>query len=997
MIRSKIRIIALTFIFLLFGSFKSIEENQIPPAKTDPPFTKYLHSQWVDSTLNSLSIDRKIGQLFMIAAYSNKDQKHIDKINYLIKNYHIGGLIFFQGGPVRQANLTNQYQTNSKVPLLIAADWEWGLAMRLDSTIRYPRQMMLGAIQNNELIYDMGVEIAKQCNRIGTHVNFAPVIDVNNNPKNPVIGSRSFGENRENVANKGYYYTKGLQDNNVLATGKHFPGHGDTDTDSHKALPIINHSRERLDSVELYPFKQLFNAGLGGVMVAHIHIPALDNQKNIATTLSKKVSTDLLRTELGFKGIAFTDALNMKGVSSYFEPGEVDLMALKAGNDVLLFPKSVETGVAKIKEALAKGEITEDYINEKVRKILAVKYWVGLNNNKKINTENLYEDLNNDKAVLIKRKLIENAITLVKNDDGYLPFIGIDTLKIASVSVGNIKETEFQKTLKLYANVKSFNITKFAKEEDWSKLSKKLKEYNLVIVSFHKTNRIPKKNYGISFASMRQVEKLAKMHNVVIDVFANPYSLKHFENLDKFKAVLVSYNDWKLTQNISAQVIFGGIAAKGKLPISIDNKYTEGTGVIQNKSIRLKYTSPKDANMRSDLLYKIDSIALNGITEKAYPGCQIIAAKNGKIFYNKSFGTQKYDRKVKINEYSIYDIASITKIVATTASLMKLYDEGKFDINETLSSYLPYLNSTNKASIVVKDVLTHQARLSPWIPFYLKTIKTDSLKNKIYSNTPTETKNTIVAENLYILNSFKDSMFQRIAKSKLRKKKEYRYSDLGFYLMQQIIETQTKESLDKYTNDNFYSKLGAYSMGFLPLNRYPKSQIAPTDKDNYFRNQVIQGYVHDMGSAMMGGVAGHAGVFCNANDLAKMMQMFLNYGSYGGKQYIKPKTVELFSSCQFCPKNRRGLGFDKPVMPHENIGPTCDLVSGKSFGHTGFTGTYAWVDPESGIMYIFLSNRTFPDMENKKLIKMGIRTQIQEIIYQSIDTADYKEISIGDF
>ena len=995
MIKSKIRIIALTFVFFLFGSFKSVEKNQIPPVKTDPPFIKYIHSQWVDSVINSMSIDEKIGQLFMVAAYSNKGQEHIDKINYLIKNYHIGGLIFFQGGPVRQANLTNKYQINSKIPLLIAADWEWGLAMRLDSTIRYPRQMMLGAIQNNQLIYEMGVEIAKQCNRIGTQVNFAPVIDINNNPKNPVIGSRSFGENRENVANKGYYYAKGLQDNNILATGKHFPGHGDTDTDSHKALPIINHNRARLDSVELYPFKQLFNAGLGGVMVAHIHIPALDSTKNIATTLSKKVSTDLLKTELGFKGIAFTDALNMKGVSSYFEPGVVDLMALKAGNDILLFPKSVEKAVAKIKDAIAKGEINEDYINERVRKILAVKYWVKLDNYKTIDTKNIYKDLNNNNAKLIKRKLIENAITLVKNNKNYLPFIGLDTLKIASVSVGNAKETEFQKTLKLYANVKSFNINKFAKEEVWNDLSKKLKDYNLIIVSFHKTNRIPKKNYGISFASMKQVEKLAKIHNVVIDVFANPYSLKHFENIDNFKAVIVSYNDWKLTQNISAQVLFGGIAVKGKLPISINSKYSEGVGVLINKPIRLKYTSPTDANMRGDLLYKIDSIAINGITEKAYPGCQIIAAKDGKIFYNKSFGTQKYDRKIKIDEYSIYDIASITKVVATTASLMKLYDEDKFDFNKTLSDYLPELDSTNKANLLIKDVLTHQARLTAWIPFYLKTIKNDSIKKAIYSNSLTKNKSTIVADNLYILNSFKDTMFQRIYKSKLRKKKEYKYSDLGFYLMQQVIETQTKESLDKYVYNNFYSKIGAYTMGFNPLNRFAKEQIVPTENDTYFRNQLIQGYVHDMGSAMMGGVAGHAGVFCNANDLAKIMQMFLNYGSYGGQEYIKPSTIELFSTCQFCPENRRGLGFDKPLMPHQGAGPTCDLVSEKSYGHTGFTGSYAWVDPENGILYIFLSNRIYPDMENKKLIKMGIRTKIQEVIYKSIDKASYGEVSLN--
>jgi beta-glucosidase-like glycosyl hydrolase/CubicO group peptidase (beta-lactamase class C family) len=996
MLNKKIKILVLTISFILFGSFTEIESIKIPiPSKIDPPFSKYLYNHWVDSTLKSMTIDEKIGQLFMVAAYSNKDQKHIDKISNLINKYHIGGLIFFQGGPVRQANQTNLYQKISITPLLIASDWEWGLAMRLDSTVRYPRQMMLGAIQDNNLIYEMGTEIAKQCNRIGTHVNFAPVIDINNNPKNPVIGSRSFGENRENVAEKGYNYMLGLQDNNIIATGKHFPGHGDTDTDSHKALPIINHSKDRLDSIELYPFKELINSGLGGIMVAHIHIPALDSTPNIATTLSKKVSTDLLKNELMFKGIAFTDALNMKGVSSYFEPGEVDLMALKAGNDILLFPKSVETGVAKIKEALEKGEITEGYINEKVRKILAVKYWVGLSNKQKIQTKNLYEDLNNKNATEIKRKLIENAITLVKNDKGYLPFTGLDTLKIASLSVGNIKENEFQKTLKLYANVKSFNVKKFASEEEWQILKNKLKEYNLVIVSFNKTNRILNKNYGISLASMKKVENLAKSQNVIIDLFANPYSLKHFENIDNFKAVLVSYNDWDITQNISAQVIFGAIPAKGKLPISINNKFNEGTGVVFNKSIRLKYTSTKDAGMRNDLLYKIDSIALNGIKEQAYPGCQIIAAKNGKIFYNKCFGAEKYDKVDKITSENIYDLASITKIVASTVSLMKLYDDKQFDFNKTLSYYLPYLDSTNKSDLLIKDVITHQAMLNPWIPFYLKTIKTDEIRDSLYSKFPINNRNTIVADNMYILDSYKDTMYKRIAKSKLLKKKEYRYSDLGFYYMQQIIETQTNKSIAKYVKEIFYSKLGAYTLGYNPLIRFRKSQIVPTENDLTYRKQLIQGYVHDMGSAMMGGVGGHAGVFSNANDLAKIMQMFLNFGEYGGTRYINTETVKLFSTCQFCPENRRALGFDKPEMRENRIGPTCNLVSPQSFGHTGFTGTYAWVDPKNGILYIFLSNRIYPNMSNKKLIRMGVRTKIQKIIYQSIDTVNYGEVSLN--
>ena len=988
---SKILIIFVALVAIT--SFKKSEKFPVKPAKTDPPFYKYMNSLWVDSVLKSMSVDEKIGQLFMIAAYSNKGQKHIDNISYAIRKYHVGGLIFFQGGPVRQANLTNYYQSLSKTPLLIAGDWEWGLSMRLDSTVRYPRQMMLGAIQDNKLLYQMGEEVARQCKRLGAQVNFAPVIDINNNPANPVIGSRSFGEDKYNVALKGEHYANGMQDNGILATGKHFPGHGDTDTDSHKALPIINHSRERLNDVELYPFRWLFKAGLGAVMVAHIHIPALDSTPNTATTLSRKVSTDLLKTEMGFKGIAFTDALNMKGVSSFFAPGEVDLKALMAGNDILLFPKSVGTGVAKIKEAIENKTLSLDVLDHKVRKILAVKYWAGLSKKQKVETKNLDEDLNNEQAKQLKQTLIENSLTLVKNEKGFIPFKGLDTLKIASISIGERKENEFQKTLRLYADVTPFQINKFAKPEAWKELKNKLKEYNLVIVSFNKPNRIPKKNYGISLSSIKQVSELAKTKNVVVDVFANPYVLRKFENLDLFKSVIVSYNDWKLTQSLSAQLIFGGIPAKGKLSVSVSDKYKSGMGEIIPESIRLKYTTPTDAGVNGVLLYKVDSIVLNSIREGAFPGCEVIAAKDGKVFYNKAFGTHTYSKKDEVKPSDIYDIASITKIVSTTISLMKLYDMHKVDLNKTLGDYLPYVKESNKDTIVLKNVLTHQAQLKAWIPFYLKTIKNDSVRNMYYSSVAEKGKHTIVADSMYILDSYRDSIYKRIVESKLRKKTGYKYSDLGFYLLQNIVEIQAATTLDKYVEKEFYSKLGAYTMGFNPLKRFPKRQIVPTEDDKTFRHQLVQGYVHDMGSAMLGGVAGHAGIFTNANDLAKVMQMLLNYGEYGGERYIKETTVKKFTKCQFCPKNRRAIGFDKPEMDFNKIGPTCNLVSANSFGHTGFTGTMVWADPDNGLLLIFLSNRINPSMNNKKLIRLGTRTKIQEVLYKAVKKNNNSQLS----
>ncbi len=970
--------------FILISISWTPEGNKSLLNVDEPPFYTYLYNSWVDSVMQSMTIDEKIGQLFMVSAYSNKSEAHFQKIDNLIINQHIGGLIFFQGGAAREIDLTNRYQSKSKIPLLIAGDWEWGLSMRLDSTIMFPRQMMLGAIQNKELIYDMGKEIARQIKLIGGHVNFAPVVDINNNPNNPVIGSRSFGEDREEVYQHALRYMNGLQDQNILAVAKHFPGHGDTDVDSHKDLPIILHKRARLDSIELYPFRKLFKAGMGGVMVAHLFVPELDSTKNTATTLSHKVSTDLLKGELGFKGLAFTDALNMKGVSKFFAPGEVDLKALLAGNDVLLFPKDVPTAIAKIKAALKSKLLTEKELNIHVRKILAVKYWTGANRFKRISKKDIDKKLNNQDVLLMQQQLIENALTLVNNKNRTLPLRGLDNLKIASVTIGDFSTNEFQKTLKLYTKVDDFQMKKFASENEQRIMKQKLSKYNLVIFSFNKTNRSPRKNYGISIQSMKFVEEYAKTHSVIVDIFANPYTLKKFKSLEDFKAVIVSYNNWKITQKLSAELIFGGIPALGKLPVSINTMYPVGTGSTLKKATRFKYTLPKDAGIDESYLYKIDSIVINSIREGAFPGCQIFAARNGKVFYNKSFGHFTYNKKQVVKNDDLYDLASMTKILATTASLMKLQDKGLFNVNDSLVVYLPELDSTNKSGLLIKDVLSHQARLKPWIPFYLHTTKVDSIRERTYKTTAQGKWTVQVANNLFIDSTYKDTIFKEILDSKLRAKKTYKYSDLGYYILQRIVEKQSHQSLDYFAEKTFYKEIGANHMCYKPLKKFDKKKIVPTEEDDYFRNQLIQGYVHDMGSAMLGGVGGHAGLFSNANDVAKMMQMFMNGGTYGGRQFLTKEVLRLYQTCVNCPNNRRGLGFDKAEMNPNKLGPTCGGLSPKSFGHTGFTGTMTWADPETGILYVFLSNRINPKADNKLIIKLHTRTHIQKVLNNAV-------------
>jgi beta-glucosidase-like glycosyl hydrolase/CubicO group peptidase (beta-lactamase class C family) len=964
--------------------------------------------------MKTLSLEDKIAQLMMVAAYSNRDEVHFREIEELIEKEHIGGIIFFQGGPVRQVNLTNRFQNISKIPLLIAIDGEWGLAMRLDSTISYPRQMSLGAIQNDALIYQMGYDIGLQCRRMGIHINFAPVADVNNNPSNPVINSRSFGEDPHLVAVKAQKYAEGLNDAGIIATAKHFPGHGDTDTDSHLALPLIRESMERLDSVELYPFKHLIEYGIPAIMAAHLNVPSLDTSTNLPSSLSPLVIDSLLKFKMEFNGLVFTDALNMKGVSRFYEPGEVELMAFLAGNDILLMPSDVPKAIAAIRKDIKRGIIQESELDKRCRKVLLAKAWAGLKQYKPVKTETLVQDLNNDAYQPLRRNLIAGSVTVVKNDNRILPLLDLEKYSIASLTIGNGCPDTFASSLKLYTEIGAFFISKEASTSEFDSLFTKLSQYNTLIISMQETSAWPGRRYGITENTKRFINDLNFSGNVILVFFGNPYGLALFENLIRINAVVVSYEDSKDVKQITAQNIFGAIPTTGKLPVSA-LPYFKGEEGFQLESLkRLSYGIPEEAGMNSKVLVKIDSIALAAISAKATPGCQILIARHGKVVYQKSFGYQTYRNDKKITNESIYDIASLTKITATIPSLMLLYDQQKFDINQTLGHYLPYLDTCNKGGLKILDVLTHQAGLQPWIPFYYKVIQTldtsetlfsskysDAfsvrlnknswanrnivLKDSLFSGGYSKKYPTLVAKDMYLRSDFRDTVYNSIINSELAEKKEYKYSDLGYYFFHLIIQDITNQNLYPFAYESFYSKLGASTMGYLPLNRFPAESLVPTENDILFRKQLLRGYVHDPGAAMLGGIGGHAGVFSSANDLAKMMQMYLNRGFYGGRTYISDTTISRFTSCFNCVNgNRRGLGFDKPEPDPKKPGPACKLASPNSFGHSGFTGTLVWIDPDYDLVYIFLSNRIHPDQYNQKLIEMDVRTRIQEVVYNAI-------------
>jgi len=1004
------------FLVLLYSIVKPearVNQTEFEPVVPSDPAFLEADQTWVDSVMETLSLDERIAQMIMVYAYSNMGVAHQKEVLKQVKRQKVGGILFFQGEPQEQARLTNLYQEASQVPLLIALDGENGLGMRLENTIAYPATMILGAITDNSLIYSLGSDMAKQFRRLGVHMNLAPVADINNERSNPVIGSRSFGEGRKNVADKVVAYMEGMQDNRVLVAAKHFPGHGDTDTDSHQALPVIPHNRRRLDSLELFPYRAAIDKGLTGIMVAHLRVPELDPRENRATTLSHPAITGLLKEDMGFRGLIITDALNMKGLSSYFEPGLREVEAVRAGNDILLMPADVGKAIDAVKKAVKNGDISEEELNESCRKILQAKYWVGLHHRERIETDHLLEDLNHNKYQTLYRKLVEHSLILVKNQNATIPLGHLEDIRLATVTISREGAISPLYTTDLYVGGKHFTLASDATLAARSELLLKLKRFNTIVVNVLNTSSRASRAYGISKETLDFLEELDSTSILVLNVAGMPYSLGRFTTLEHFDAVILSYSDDRLYQDLALQAIFGGASFSGKMPVTAGPQARAGEGISTGRATRLGYALPRDVGLDADTLQLMDGIIQKAMRKKAIPGCQVLVACQGKVVWHRSYGYRTYQKKIQVEPDDIYDLASLTKMASITAALMRLRDLGKFHEDSLMGAFDPIPESSNKAQLLAADVLSHQSGMVPWIPFYYETMEpldtsealisnrfswshpfkigdgayfnrnvkfVDSVYQKFYSpEYPYQ-----VAEDLYMSAGWKDTLYKRIYDSELNSR-EYRYSGLGFYMFQQIIETATDTMLYPYVWHNFYNPMGAHSLGYKPLSRFSKEDIVPTENDIYYRKQLLQGHVHDMGAAMLGGVSGNAGLFGNANDLAKMMQMFLNGGSYGNRTYIQKATLDRYTMrYNTVEDNRRGFGFDKPVTWEEDEGPACNSASALSFGHSGFTGTLAWADPEHDLVYIFLSNRVHPDMGNNKLIDMNVRTEVQQVIYQSL-------------
>ncbi len=693
---------------LLFLLFYNYSFSQNPLISKD----KVKQEIWVDSIYNSLSTDQKIGQLFTIWVATKQGADKMKEVSSIIKKNHLGGLIFSLGNIKDQAKYTNEFQSISKVPLLIGMDAEWGIGMRLDDAFSFPYNMTLGAVNDESLIYNVGKRIGVHAKRIGVHINFAPVTDINTNPNNPIIGSRSFGEDKLSVTNKSLSYLKGMQSEGIMGSAKHFPGHGDTSTDSHKTLPTINFSAKRINEVELFPYKKLIDNNLSSVMVAHMEVPSLEKEPKMPSTLSKNIISKLLKKKLKFEGLVITDAMDMKGVVDFNKNQSADVSALLAGNDILLMPDDLDESTKSIKNAINNGIITEKRLKYSVKKILMAKYKAGLHVNNEVNLNNIVEDMNSDVDKLLFEEITEKSITLIKNDNDILPLKDISS-KIAFLEMGGSNSDEFFKMLNHY--------TKVDKIEYDSEILKKIEPYNTVIVGFHKSNKSPFDPYKFSKSDKEILELISKNKKVILNVFAKPYALMDVD-MTNISSIIVSYQNNSTAQNKSAQIIFGALPALGKLPVSINNKYPVHTSIKTTTLDRLSYGLPSNIIFDLDKLNSIDLFVEDAIENKMTPGAQVLIAKNGKVIFNKNYGYKTYNKTEPIDWDNIYDLASLTKILSSVPLLMNEYENNTIDEESTLFDIIPDLNLRDKSNLLLKEMLAHQSGLYPWIPFYKETL-----------------------------------------------------------------------------------------------------------------------------------------------------------------------------------------------------------------------------------------------------------------------------------
>jgi len=911
---------------------------------------------WADSVLKTLTPEERLGQLIIPIVGNNDTPEQRNIIRNDIEKYHVGGLLFSKGTLSSQEALTKYGQSISKkVPLMITTDSEWGLNMRLTDAIRFPKNMALGCINHakrsggttlrDSLMYEYGFEVGQECKAMGISVNFAPVLDINNNPKNPVIGNRSFGDNFIDVATAALSYSSGVEDAGVLAVGKHFPGHGDTDKDSHKTLPLLSHSKFRMESFEMRPFQEFIKAGFGGIMVGHLEVPFLEPTNGMPSSASKEIITTYLRDKYKFNGLAFTDGLAMEGARRY--PGFC-AKSLNAGIDILLDPINLSDQWNNLQKALKDGSLTQDLIDQKCLRVLMFKYALqcgNLPNKNKVNTS---------RAEKLSKELYQQSLVLLKNN---APLEGSTIINVANAKAATIAQVK------------------------------------------------------------QQVQSAQKPITLVF--YTTPFNLVQYKDvIAKASSVILAHEDYKFAHEAVQNTIEGKTGFNGQLCVEIPDLYKSGDGIItffeQPKPVKEEIAKSSIPEVDNQILLQIDSLVNDGLEKGAFPGCQVLVAKNGEIIYNKAFGWLDNTKTTKVNTETMYDLASVSKAVGTLPALMLAIDEFGITINEKLSKYIPLMRGTDKQNLTIKQALFHETGMRDGYPFYGLTIDSASVNNKLYSSIKDDTYNVFqdngvwfnknlkyntewitkkadkthtlqIAEDMFVTPKFRDEMLKTIIGLRLRNVGRYRYSDLNFILLRNVIEAKTKKTLDAYLEEKLFTPLGLSFCSYLPRQKQNinHKNIAPTEDDQAIRKQLLVGFVHDEAAAWSGGVEGNAGLFSNATDVATILQMLLDDGTFNGKQIISEKTCKLFTTTKST-HSRRGLGFDKPDCTNTDKSPCAPETPHSVFGHTGYTGTCFWVDPTNKMIYIFLSNRVNPSRTNNLLSVESYRSRIQSILYDKL-------------
>lgn len=948
-------------------------EEPIPEEKSDVTEIIETKTNWIEDTFERLTLEEKIGQMIMPRAYgyfTNTNSDEYQSMLRLVKEKKVGGFCFFQGDVYATAVTINKLQVESKIPLLVAADFERGGPMRIRRMTPFPEAMAVGASRRADLAYRMGEIVAKESRAIGVHINFAPVADVNNNPANPVINTRSYGESPELVTELALAYMKGMQQNGLIATAKHFPGHGDTDVDSHYDLPVLNVTRSRLDSIELRPFRKLIEQGLMAIMTAHISIPAID-KKTVPASLSKNITTKILKEELGFEGLVFTDALEMRGVSKLYSTSDAVIAAVLAGADVLLLPVDESNAIDALVNAVKVGKISEERINESVKKILAYKQWLKLDEEKFIDVNKISDIVSNPEHWQVAKEIAQASITVALNQSA-IPLQNLRNSLVLIITDTDDYRTDINRSgnpnpneragdyllSQLRARSSNFKTLRISPQTTAGELNTILSQsnsYKNILCALFIKMRSRNNPFGISQQVIDFLNLLTKSkpknQKIILLSFGNPYTVGTITNAD---AVLFAYSDTELSTEAITEVLFGEVKATGMLPISIPDftsttqkiLFAYGTGAKIPKTTlhEEKYLIEKDA------FQKVDKIIEDAIKERAFPGGQLVAVKDGEIVLKKNYGSSGYTQNFPpVTDSTLYDIASLTKVVGTTAAIMKLVDSGIISLDDKVIKYIPEFASNGKEQITIRNLLLHNSGLPAYQKFYLTCSTAKEVLDSIYNS----------------------KLIYPVGDSTV-------YSDFGFIVLGKIIEKVTGTSLDEYLRREFFEPLGMYNTMFNPSEGL-LHRIAPTEEDTIWRKKLVHGTVHDETAALLGGVSGHAGIFSNALDLAKFCQMILSGGNYAGTQFLNSETIKLFTERKSI-KEKRGLGWDfKSINGYSSAGK---LFGTKSFGHTGFTGTSIWIDPEKKIFVIFLTNRVHPTRDNNKIQKIRpiLHDAIMEII-----------------